>query len=227
MAYKIIGLREDNPQGWMAAVGLLYILNKMDIDALMMWCDGFPTLPDLTDKQVIDALWEYLQKGSDLPENLPQPKPGNNKISLDLTAGRVNFLGVIKQMIQAVTLDDIKKALNRRWVNQDDVTSLGWDTGAVKMAANIGGMKAPDSSPHRGVIAGQWLAAESLPFTGTGTRSSEYKWVTWSVPLDLEGVRSLVLSLSTEWGGVVYSSSVGRNGKMGYLEPARTMSKQK
>ena len=71
------------------------------------------------------------------------------------------------------------------------------------------------------MLAGQWLAAESLPITGRGVRDSVYSWVTWFVPIDLGGARAVVRSRSTEWGGVRYQANIGRNGKMGYLEPAR------
>ena len=54
-----------------------------------------------------------------------------------------------------------------------------------------------------------------------GKRSKSYTWVTWAVPLDLGGVRALVLARSTAWGGEHYQASVGRNGQMGYLAPAR------
>ena len=124
-------------------------------------------------------------------------------------------------MLTTVTRDKIDEALNRPWTNRDDITSLGWDSRAVKLAGSIGGDRAPDAAPHRGVLAGQWLAAESLPITGRGVRDSVYSWVTWFVPIDLGGARAVVRSRSTEWGGVRYQANIGRNGKMGYLEPAR------
>ena len=107
------------------------------------------------------------------------------------------------------------------WINEDNITSLGWDTRALKMSAISGGNNAPDSSPHRGVLAGQWLAAESLAVTSTGPRNDFYSWVTWSVPLVLGGVCTVVMALSSEWGGSRYIATVGRNGQMGYLEPPR------
>jgi hypothetical protein len=226
MPYEMIGLREDNPQGWLAAVGVLYILHKVGTDALMSWKNGIPVIADMSGKEVIASLNEYLERGSDLLENLPHPPPGEEKIALDITAGRVSFTSVIETMIKTINRASLVKALEQVWNNSDNITSLGWDTGALKMAASIGGMNAPDSSPHRGVLAGQWLAAESLPVTGTGSRENEFRWVTWSVPLDLGAVRSLILAQSCDWEGKLYSSKIGRNGQMGYLRFPRTIAKQ-
>lgn len=214
------GLSEDNAQGWLAAIGVLYILDRMGLDVQMQWQNFRPKIIGANKKTVTRSLVEYHSNGSDILERLPVG-PAGEKTPLDLTAGRVKLTAVIKEMLATVTIDKISEALDHPWINRDDITSLGWDTGAVKLAASIGGERAPDSSPHRGVLAGQWLAAESLPITSSGARLSTYSWVSWSVPLDLGGVRAVILSKSEEWGGVSYESNIGRNGQMGYLEPAR------
>jgi hypothetical protein len=221
MQYKMNGLTEDNTQGWMAAVGVLYILDRKGLDVQLQWDRHHPVIHGVDQEQVIDVLMEYLEQGSDILEYLPIGI-GGEKASLDLTAGRVNLNKVIGQMLATVDREKIDEALNQRWKNEDNITSLGWDAGAVKLAANIGGDSAPDASPHRGVLAGQWLAAESLPITGTGSRKRVYGWVTWSVHLDMGGVRAVVQALSADWGGVRYEANIARNGQMGYLEPART-----
>ena len=220
MNYKMVGLRADNTQGWMAAIGTLAILDRMGDDVQLAWEGCHPVLHVAARDQVADTLARYLEQGSDLLDRLPAGD-GQNKAPLDLTAGRVNLREVIAQMLTTVTRDKIDEALNRPWTNRDDITSLGWDSRAVKLAGSIGGDRAPDAAPHRGVLAGQWLAAESLPITGRGVRDSVYSWVTWFVPIDLGGARAVVRSRSTEWGGVCYQANIGRNGKMGYLEPAR------
>jgi hypothetical protein len=221
MQYKMNGLSEHNTQGWMAAVGCLYILDRMGLAVQMMWDDSHPVINGVNEEQVLDTLEEYLIRGSDILDNLPSGL-GTEKAPLDLTAGRVNLVKVIDNMLSSVSREKITEALNSPWANTDNVTSLGWDIGSVKLAASVGGNNAPDSSPHRGVLAGQWLAAESLPITGIGSRKRIYSWVTWSVPLDMGGVRSVVQSLSTDWGGVRYEANIARNGQMGYLEPSRT-----
>lgn len=225
MHYKMIGLRADNTQGWMAAVGVLFILDQMGLDVQMFWDGSYPILQGADKKQVVSTLTNYLNKGSELLNRLPIGV-GDAKAALDLTAGRVNLRAVISQMLDTVNPIKIDEALNQPWSNTDDITSLGWDASAVKLAARIGGARAPDNSPHRGVLAGQWLAAESLPITGTGPRGKVYSWVTWSVPLDLGGIRAVVQSKSIDWGGVRYVATVARNGQMGYLEPARSASTQ-
>ncbi|WP_028583704.1 hypothetical protein [Desulfogranum mediterraneum] len=221
MQYEMVGLREDNTQGWLAAVGVIYILDRSGVDVQMYWCEKHPIILGYNEQEVIDILVEYLNQGSDILDNLPTGFRGE-KAALDRTAGRVSFTGVIKQMLGSVERNNIEEGLNHPWVNKDNVTSLGWDPISVKLSANSGGDKAPDSSPHRGVLAGQWLAAESLPVTGAGPRRDYYSWVTWSVPLDMGGVRAVAQAQTTDWGGVRYSANVARNGQMGYFEPART-----
>ncbi|MCG7872393.1 hypothetical protein A3194_08120 [Candidatus Thiodiazotropha endoloripes] len=221
--FEMQGLRAENTQGWMAAIGVISILDRMGMDVQIAWNNTCPTIHGADENQVIGALEEYLKQGSDILDRLPKGINGD-KTALDLTAGRVSLTGVIESMINTVNRVNIVEALTQVWKNQDNITTLGWDSVSVKFAASVGGNKAPDSSPHRGVLAGQWLAAESLPITGVGPRTRKYKWVTWSVPLDLGGVRAVVQSTSTDWGGTLYIANVGRNGKMGYLEPALTMS---
>ncbi len=223
--FKMIGLRADNAQGWLAAVGVAYLLDRQGQQPLMYWEGHYPVLLNQEGDRVIDVLSGYHAQGSDLLANLPQGVKGE-KAALDLTAGRVNFTAVIRTMLSTVTPDKIAEALRQPWQNRDDITSLGWDIGALKQGATSCGDKAPADAPHRGVLAGQWLAAESLPVTGTGPRSDCYSWVTWSLPLDMEGVRSVVLSRSPDWGGRLYLAKVGRNGQMGFLQPARTLSGQ-
>ena len=225
MDNKMLGLRADNTQGWMAAIGALAILDRMGMDVQLRWDEGHPVLDGAGRDQVADTLFHYLEQGSDILDRLPTGD-GEAKAQLDLTAGRVNLREVIAQMVSTVTRDKIDEALNSHWRNSDDITSLGWDPGSVKLAGSLSGNRAPNDAPHRGVLAGQWLAAESLPITGRGVRAKVYTWVTWSVPLDLGGVRAVVLAGSTEWGGVRYQANIGRNGQMGYLEPARIVGTQ-
>jgi len=220
--FEMRGLRAENPQGWMAAIGVLYILDREGWDARMVWEGAHPVILGATEESVIDTLALYLARGSDILDHLPQGI-GKEKAAFDFTAGRVSFTGVIAKMLKMVDRDKIVEALTQPWRNRDDITSLGWDTGSVKLSASAGGTKAPDTAPHRGVCAGQWLAAESLPITGTGPRRKSYTWVTWSVPLDLGGVRAVVLSSSTAWGGVCYSADIAKNGELRYLRPARTL----
>lgn len=222
---RLTGLQASNTQAWMAALGVLAILDRMGVQAYLQWEEQCPLVHGTTREELVCTLCRYLETGSDILEHLPAGAPGE-KTPLDLSAGRVELRGVISQMLAAVDRGKIEQALFERWRNRDDIVSLGWDINALKMAANSGGAHAPDNAPHRGELAAQWLAAESLPITSVGKRSHSYTWVTWAVPLDLGGVRALVLAQSTAWNGERYSALVGRNGQMGYLAPARTTGSQ-
>ena len=139
MHYEMVGLRADNTQGWMAAVGVLYILDQMGSDAQMLWHNFHPVIHGVGKGQVVDILEKYLADGSDILDRLPVGVE-NEKPSLDLTAGRVNLRGVISQMLATVDRVKIDEALNKQWNNTDNITSLGWDAGAVKLAASVGGV---------------------------------------------------------------------------------------
>jgi hypothetical protein len=253
---KLTGLREDNPQGWLAAVGTLRVLSELGVASQLSWDQGLAVFQGVDRESLIQSLSHYVTgreqavpfKWADNPNSikddqfqkilaadqdidwlsvyLPQGVGGVKSV-LDLTGGRLQFAKVIRQTIAEVQkgpVEAITEALFGPWENKADVASLGWDPGALKAAATMGGGDAPNLAPHQVVAAAQWLAAESLPITGLKPKAKAYQWVTWSVVLDLEGVRSVVLAESTNWGGLKYMSRVSRNGQIGYLEPARTLS---
>lgn len=220
MQARLTGLQASNTQAWMAAIGVLTILDRMGSQVYLQWEGQAPVLHGITKNELVQILCRYLETGSDILKKLPIGTPGE-KTPLDLTAGKVSLREVIKEMLATVDRDNIEQTLFAPWRNRDNIVSLGWDIGALKLAANSGGEYAPDNAPHRGELAAQWLAAESLPITSVGKRSKSYTWITWTVPLDLGGVRALVLARSTAWGGECYKAVIGRNGQMGYLAPAR------
>jgi len=229
---RLTGLREDNPQGWMAAVGTLRVMDELGMEALLTWDQGIAVLHGVDRQSLIQSLSHYvagreqatqfnwadnpssiktdqyqeiLNTGRDLDwltTYLPLGVDGVKGV-LDLTGGRLQFAKVIRQTITMVQADPagvITEALYGPWENNVDVASLGWDPGALKVAATLGGGEAPDMAPHQVVAAAQWLAAESLPITGVKPKAKAYQWVTWSVLLDLEGVRSVALAGSAHWG---------------------------
>ena len=222
--YEMPGLRADNPQGWMAAIGLLFVLDHQGKQAQLSWRQFTPIIHGLSGQEVIETLCEYLNAGSqalnrlaDLPRD-----PIKNKIALDFTAGRVNFVDVIDHMIQTVNERQILSSLTEIWKNEDDEVSLGWDPLAVKQAATLAGEKAPDSAKHRTQLGAQWLAAESLVVTCPAPNKLKrgYSWTTWQVPLDMEGVYSVVQAQSSAWNGVRYCANIGFSGNFKFFQPA-------
>lgn len=223
----LIGLRADNLQGWMAAVGTLMILDRQGLDATMLWDGVTPVVKGASEWSIIDALWAY-HPCSDILENLPNGY-GGEKTSLDVTGGTVAFDKVIAKTHAAVTRDNLYQALMHPWRNDEGITSLGWDINALKQASRLAGEKPPADADHRSVTAGQWLAAESLPVTSYMRRDRRrpYRWTTWALPLDFPGARAVVLAESTEYGGARYEAQMHRNGKVGYFGFARTISDTK
>jgi len=222
--FEMPGLRADNPQGWMAAIGVLLVLEQQGIDARLGWRQLVPTLYGIDQDGATKTLLAYLEVGSQALERLkPVPKvPGKDKIALDFTAGRVNFADVINSMTSKVAENHIIHCLTSVWTNSDDEVSLGWDPFAVKQAATLAGDKAPDSARHRTELGGQWLAAESLAVTSPppNDMKGSFQWVTWQVPLDMEGVYSVVQAHSDAWQGERYQANIAFSGSFKFFLPA-------
>lgn len=223
LKFEMPGLRADNPQGWMAAIGLLLVLDRQGKAVQLSWQQLIPSLYGIDYAEVIKILLTYLRDGSQALEELTSlPKnPEKNKIALDFTAGRVSFTNVIDHMTKMVTEEHINHCLTQPWTNTADEVSLGWDPYAVKQAATLTGDKAPDSAKHRTELGGQWLAAESLAITCPPPHllKDYFQWVTWQVPLDLEGVYSVVQARSEAWHGIRYRSQIGFSGNFRFFLP--------
>lgn len=212
---KLNGLRVDNPQGWMAAVGLMRILHLQNQQVSICWLDGLAVLSGIKESDLLASLLEYLEKGSRLLSDLESlPVNDKQKIALDFTAGRVNFRAELESMLTCVTEKDISKALLQPWENKDDIVSLGWDPNAFKQAARLAGNQAPASAKHQTELAGQWLAAESLYITCPDPGLlREYRWVSWQYPLDYEAVVGVIQARDLSFYGEEYSAQITINGK--------------
>ena len=57
---KLTGLREDNPQGWLAAVGTLRILSELGIESQLSWGQGFALLQGVDQDILIQSLSGYV-----------------------------------------------------------------------------------------------------------------------------------------------------------------------
>lgn len=211
---KLNGLRVDNPQGWMAAVGLMRILHLQNQQVSIYWLDGRAVLSGIEENDLLASLMEYLEKGSRLLSDLESlPVNDKQKIALDFTAGRVNFRAELEAMLTSVTEKDISKALFQPWENKHNVVSLGWDPSAVKQAARFAGSRAPDSAKHQTELAGQWLASESLYITCPDPGSlREYRWVNWQYPLDYDSVVGVIQARDLSFDGEEYSAQITFNG---------------
>jgi len=220
MAYRMNGLNAANPQGWMAAIGVIYILKRRGKNILMHWEHLTPVLDGINQRETHDTLLEYKEQ-SDLLDNIPI-LPGEKKCTLDLTGGTVILTKEIGKMIKIVTERHMTEALDNPWLNKDNIASLGWDVGATKLASTLPGDKPPNTAEHKGVTAAQWLASESLPVVSPEykVRNRSFAWVTWGVPLDFPGVRSVVFSENFEWNGLKFKSKANPNGNLNYFSPS-------
>lgn len=219
---RLEGLKADSPQGWMAAVGVMRILANSNVKALMSWDHLTPVILGIDRTQLVNTIDNHRQQGGEIVNEIKcLPLNDKGKIHLDFSSGKVNFFNVIEKMSIDTNKKLIERDLFQPWKNTDDFVSLGWDPSATKQAATLPGNKAPDSAEHKTNLAGQWLAAESLPITcPTPTKLREYTWVTWGVPLDIEGLYSVIKAQTTEWEGAKYKSLISKNGQLGFFLPS-------
>lgn len=222
--FKMMGLRADNPQAWMAAVGLQFILAHQNKNVLLSWDGLTPVLFNITEREMMDSINQYIRDGSQANariSNLPRDLK-KNKIALDFTAGQVILTEKIDQMVNEVKEQHILNSLTEPWQNEDkNIVSLGWDPVSIKQAATLAGGKPPEKALHRTQLGAQWLAAESLFVTCPHTISlGQYHWVTWSVPLDIEGVYSVIQAQTSAWMGFRYCSNIGFNGSFKFFYPS-------
>ena len=220
---KLTGIQADNPQGWMAAIGIMMILAKQNKQASLAWDNLTPILYHVTEDALIEALVTYQNTPNHLTDELGviPVNPQNNKIMLDFTAGKVNFSDVLTRMTQGITQQQIKDALFLPWHNCDNIVSLGWDPKSVKQAATLAGENAPDKAKHKTVLVGQWLAAESLLLTCPLPRQQKtYSWITWSTAVDLEGIQAIIQSSGSCWEGLRFTSKIAFSGNFKFFLPS-------
>lgn len=169
-----------------------------------------------------------------------ETREGLQASDLDMTAGKVKFFENIRKLLlylQRRESDVVwRETLLDLWryrpnkSKADNIASLGWDPAAVKAGAVFAGDKAPDKALHTICPGAQWLAVEALPLLPmlegrtTGMCRGGFGWPLWREPLGLEAVACLLL-VQRRMGkrelkalGVErWVSSIGRNGKYGFL----------
>lgn len=169
---------------------------------------------------------------------------GNTKPTvLHFTAGQQQFLQMVDELVEGVTKDDLREALEGPWQYQRPLPVLGWDGTASRDYA----LRATDPSTDKklGVPGADWLAVRGLTCFPTvprggrvmttgcdgGWKDGQFRWPLWTVPLNLPVVRSVLCQnpvgmTSGERGargiGAVFSSVMKRHkqGGRGSFEPA-------
>jgi hypothetical protein len=169
---------------------------------------------------------------------------GNTKpTALHFTAGQQQFLQMVLELVNGVTKDDLREALQGPWSYGRPLPVMGWDSTSSRYYA----LRATDPSPDKkqGVPGADWLAVRGLTFFPTfprenrvmttgcvgGWKNGQFRWPLWTVPLTAPVIRSLLRQnvetmTNQERGargiGVVLSSGIKRSDQGGYgsFEPA-------
>ena len=125
--------------------------------------------------------------------------------SFYMSTGKQKFLGKIKSTMNRITPDKIREALFGPWKYDDDHSSaMGWDPATHRIHA----LRKQDPSSDKSNLcesAAEWLAYESLlmfpTFAGRGKNvitsgfsDTYFTWPIWSVPADVDALRTLMLS---------------------------------
>lgn len=78
--------------------------------------------------------------------------------------GRQETWPTLRQAVELVSAEMIRATLTAEWSRVDNVSSLGWDPGGIKLGATLTGAKEPTAAAHQTEAASLWLAAEALPW---------------------------------------------------------------
>lgn len=157
---------------------------------------------------------------------------------LDFTAGRKQFLAIVREVAQALTGDDLTQALIGPWVPTNRLPTLTWDVLGQRSYA-LGAVN-PEKAPPPGMPGADWLAFLGLTFLPVATvrgrlrttacspdwKSGWFRWPLWTVPLRPRTVRSLLadpdLSSASEGArrvrgvSVVLQAGIRRTDEGGY-----------
>jgi hypothetical protein len=124
---------------------------------------------------------------------------------LHFTAGRQQFLAMVREVASGVTRDHLQEAICGPWRYDSPLPSLSWDSRGERIYA----IRAtnPSGEKRLGVPGADWLAFRGLVFypvmrapggrlqttaCNAGWKESSFRWPLWSVPATRNVVRSLV-----------------------------------
>lgn len=127
---------------------------------------------------------------------------------LHFTAGKQQFLEMVRELSSAVTKDMLKEAVDGPWEYKSRLPSLSWDARGERLYA----IRATDPADEKrlGVPGADWLAFRGLIFYPVSSvdgslrtsacnrnwKHSAFRWPLWSVPASRDVVRSLVADRS-------------------------------
>ena len=169
---------------------------------------------------------------------------GNTKpTALHFTAGQQVFLGMLRELLEGVSSEDIKEALFGPWRYARPLPVLQWDNASARDYA----LRASDPSKDKklGVPGADWLAFRGLPFVRVAPRADRvhgpriqtvgcrgewktgsFRWPIWSPPLRRATIGSLVTSpelfemdpitMRARGVDVVFESAIRRSDQGGY-----------
>ena len=163
---------------------------------------------------------------------------GNTKpTALHFTAGQQQFLQMVDELVNNVTTDDLREALEGPWRYVRPLPVMGWDATSSRDYA----LRAADPSTDKklGIPGADWLAIRGLTFlpavprgnrvmtTGCvgGWKDGRLRWPLWTVPLNAPVIRSVLChnvetmtkhERAARGIGVVFRSDIGRSDQGGY-----------
>lgn len=172
-----------------------------------------------------------------------QDNAGNTKpTALHFTAGQQEFLAMVSELQQNVTVEDYEEALFGPWRYARPLPVLQWDNSQARDYALRG--TDPSKDKKLGVPAADWLAFRGLPFLPTapvirrgepalvttgcagGWKGGTFRWPMWNEAISARVVRSLLglrelfdmnRTVLKERGiPVVFESSISRSDQGGY-----------
>lgn len=169
---------------------------------------------------------------------------GNTKPTAQhFTAGQQQFLQMVMDLVNKVTMDDLREVLAGPWKYERSLPVMGWDATSSRDYA----LRATDPSTDKklGVPGADWLAIRGLIFFPTVSRGSRvmttgcvggwkngrFRWPLWTVSVNALVIHSLLRQdvegmtqqeRKARGIGEVFTSGIKRSNQGGYgsFEPA-------
>ena len=172
---------------------------------------------------------------------------GNTKpTALHFTAGQQQFLQMVTQLVEEVTVEDLREAIVGPWSYARPLPVMGWDSTASRDYALRA--RNPSTDKKLGVPGADWLAIRALSFFPVAPidqrlatvccfgrwKDGDFRWPLWVRPVSKDTASSILLSRPDRMVaaervargiGAVFSCGIRRSDQGGYgsFEPAKVI----
>ncbi len=162
------------------------------------WAERIAETASATERADADLFAALLAEGATAGKGDAKPT------HFHFTAGRQQFLIMVRELVESLTRAHVDEALRGPWRAESTLPVLGWDASGERIFALRG--FDPSTERRTGVPGANWLAFLGLTFFPVATANGRlqtagcadewrgtFTWPLWTVPLTAAVVRSLLV----------------------------------